>query len=79
MTVASIPMWSALERSMPPALGLLPRKMLPPPTTMAISVPSEACSSASSRATCCTIVGSMPPLTSGSENASPESLIRTRL
>jgi hypothetical protein len=45
MTVASMPMWSALERSIPVADGELPRKMLPPPTTMPTSVPSEALSS----------------------------------
>jgi hypothetical protein len=55
ITVASIPMWSAEERSIPAADGELPRKMFPPPTTIPISVPSLACSSPISRATWLTI------------------------
>ena len=36
-TVAIMPMWSPVARSMPPAAAAIPRKMLPPPTTMAMS------------------------------------------
>ena len=39
MTVASIPMWSAVARSMPADSPVAPRQMLPPPTTTAISTP----------------------------------------
>ena len=39
ITVASMPMWSAETRSIPWALSDTPRKMLPPPTTAAISRP----------------------------------------
>ena len=37
LTVAIMPMWSPVARSMPPAAAAMPRKMLPPPTTTAMS------------------------------------------
>jgi hypothetical protein len=41
MTVASIPMKSAVDRSMPRSLAASPRQMLPPPITTATCTPSE--------------------------------------
>src|SRR5207237_718035 len=42
MTVASMPMWSAVVRSIPAALASPPRMMFPPPTTMASAAPRSA-------------------------------------
>ncbi len=41
MTVANMPIWSALVRSMPAEAADTPRKMLPPPMTRQISTPSS--------------------------------------
>ena len=49
MTVASMPMWSAVTRSMFWAAAATPRKILPPPTTTPIWTPAAA-TSATSRA-----------------------------
>src|SRR5215213_1118591 len=56
----------------------MPRQMLPPPTTTAISTPSSARASATSSATRCTTAASMPKLMVTSANASPDSLRTTR-
>src|SRR3954471_8160146 len=61
---------------MPWAEPARPRKILPPPTTMHISVPA-ACASATSRAIRSTTSILMPKLSSPI-NASPETLSRTR-
>src|SRR6185312_14148515 len=61
---------------MPLAEPARPRKILPPPTTMHISVPA-ACASATSRAIRSTTSMLMPKLSSPI-NASPETLSRTR-
>src|ERR1039457_6170 len=42
MTVASMPMWSAVTRSMFWAAAAMPRKILPPPTTSPICTPAAA-------------------------------------
>src|SRR5680860_742398 len=55
-----------------------PRKMLPPPTTIAISTSRLARASATSWAMRPTIASSMPKPVVVSENASPESLSTTR-
>jgi hypothetical protein len=59
MTVASMPMWSPVTRSMPARARPAPRKMLPPPMTTATCTPS-ACSSWISSAMRRSIAGSMP-------------------
>ena len=59
MIVASMPMVSAVARSIPPVLAAMPRKMLPPPITMASWTPSAVTSrtSAAIRSSTC---GSIP-------------------
>src|SRR5882724_10460599 len=59
MTVASMPIWSAVTRSMVRAAAATPRKILPPPTTMPSCTPARA-TSATSRASCRTRSASMP-------------------
>ena len=76
MTVASMPMLSAVARSMPRALAASPRKMLPPPMTTATSTPSR-CTSTTSCAIWSATGGSMPYERSPM-SASPDSLSRTR-
>ena len=56
----------------------MPRKMLPPPTTIAISTPSSARAFVTSSAMRCTTSASMPKPIVWSANASPESLSTTR-
>src|SRR5690242_1972665 len=56
----------------------MPRKMLPPPTTIAISTLSSARAFVTSAAMRCTTSESMPKLSLRSANASPESLSTTR-
>src|SRR5690242_21689608 len=56
----------------------MPRKMLPPPTTIAISTLSSARAFVTSAAMRCTTSESMPKLSFWSANASPESLSTTR-
>src|SRR6185437_3355375 len=63
---------------MPPFAPIMPRKMLPPPTTMAISTPRSARALVTSPAMRCTTSESMPKLIDLSANASPESLSTTR-
>src|SRR6185295_16524927 len=63
---------------MPPVAPLIPRKMLPPPTTIAISTLSSARAFVTSAAIRCTTSESMPKLSLRSANASPESLSTTR-
>src|SRR6476659_4073982 len=63
---------------MPPVAPLMPRKMLPPPTTIAISTLSSARAFVTSAAMRCTTSESMPKLSFWSANASPESLSTTR-
>src|SRR4051794_37722418 len=63
---------------MPPVAPLMPRKMLPPPTTIAISTLSSARAFVTSAAMRCTTSESMPKLSDWSANASPESLSTTR-
>jgi len=59
ITVASMPIWSAVVRSIPWAAPLRPRKMLPPPMTSATSQPS-ARTSATSAAICLSVGTSSP-------------------
>src|SRR6202166_2241174 len=63
---------------MPPLAPIMPRKMLPPPTTMAISTPRSARALVTSLAMRCTTSESIPKLIDLSANASPESLSTTR-
>ena len=59
ITVASIPIWSPFTRSNPLAAPCIPRNMLPPPITMAISTPLPAAALICS-AYCPRRTGSMP-------------------
>ena len=77
MTVASMPMLSAVGRSIPREAPFRPRKMLPPPTTMAISTLRASVASATSSASRLTTTASMPEPMEESANASPESLSST--
>src|ERR1035441_3912105 len=77
MTVASMPMWSAVTRSIFCAAAATPRKILPPPTTTAISMPAAA-TSATSRAKPLTFSESMPN-DAAPANTSPLSFSRMRL
>src|SRR5215217_2400988 len=79
MTVASMPIVSAWARSMPAPAPAMPRQMLPPPTTMAISVPRSRWTSATSAAIRATVSPWIPKPVAGSANASPDSLRTTRL
>src|SRR5471030_2063168 len=63
---------------MPLVAPIMPRKMLPPPTTIAISTPRSARALVTSAAMRCTTSESMPKLIDLSANASPESLSTTR-
>src|SRR6478752_6860694 len=63
---------------MPPLAPLIPRKMLPPPTTIAISTPRSARALVTSPAMRCTTSESMPNPIERSANASPESFSTTR-
>src|SRR3954454_20823097 len=77
ITVASMPMWSPATRSIPSVAAVTPRKMLPPPMTMAISTPIF-CTPQISSAMSERVPGSMPVRRS-LMSASPERLRRTRL
>src|SRR5262245_7477909 len=77
MTVANIPMVSALARSMPISLATAPRKILPPPTTMARSQPISF-TSLISWAKALTVLASMPKLCAPA-NISPVTFRRIRL
>src|SRR6266513_661828 len=77
MMVASIPMSSAVARSIPAAPGATPRKILPPPITTAISSPSAATWAISP--TMRSIVARLIPKESSPIRASPLSLSRMRL
>src|SRR5581483_1812069 len=77
MTVASIPMLSAVARSIPREAPFSPRKMLPPPTTMAIWTLRASTASATSSASRLTTTASMPEPMEESANASPESFSST--
>ena len=59
MTVASMPMLSPCARSIPAAAPESPRKMFPPPTTMATWTPASQTGLISSASRCGT-AGSMP-------------------
>src|SRR5579871_4444775 len=72
MMVESMPMLSALTRSISRACSATPRKMLPPPTTTATSTPS-LCTSAISEVISATFSASRPN-PRDPDNASPESL-----
>src|SRR5262245_30457468 len=63
---------------MPRVAPLMPRKMLPPPTTIAISTPNSMRASVASDAMRCTTAESMPYPVVRSANASPESFRTTR-
>src|SRR6266508_6274360 len=63
---------------MPRSAPGMPRKMLPPPTTMAISTPSSACEAATSSAMRWTMWASMPKPVDVSAKTSPESFSTTR-
>src|ERR1039457_1734438 len=75
ITVPSMPMESALARSMPRSESTRPRNMLPPPTTAATSTPS-ATAAAISLAMWNTTSGEMPRASSP-EHASPDSFTTT--
>src|SRR5438067_1258921 len=77
MTVASIPMLSAVARSIPREAPFRPRKMFPPPTTMAICTLRASTASATSSARRLTTTASIPEPMEESANASPESFSRT--
>src|SRR5438105_3197238 len=77
ITVASMPMLSAVARSIPREAPFRPRKMLPPPTTMAICTLRASTASATSSASRLTTTASMPEPMEESANASPESLSST--
>src|SRR5580704_10287496 len=77
MTVASMPMWSAVTRSIFWAAAATPRKILPPPTTRPTCTPvaaTAATSPASSLTRAASIPKAAPPA-----SASPLSLSRMRL
>ena len=76
ITVASMPIWSAVERSIPRASYSLPRKILPAPMTIASWTPSAA-TSLISRANAASVSRSMPVPWAGA-SACPESLSITR-
>src|SRR5215471_7603229 len=63
---------------MPRVAPDMPRQMLPPPTTTAISTPSSWRAYATSSAMRCTTAASMPYPVAVSANASPDSLSTTR-
>src|SRR5262249_9500370 len=63
---------------MPRVAPDMPRQMLPPPTTTAISTPNSERASATSSAIRCTTAASMPKLMVPSAKASPDSLRTTR-
>src|SRR5918994_1892219 len=63
---------------MPRSAPGLPRKMLPPPTTTAISTPSSVFAAATSSAMRCTTAASMPEPEAASANTSPDSFSTTR-
>src|SRR5690349_9904747 len=77
MTVASMPMWSAATRSIFRSLAEMPRKMLPPPTTMPTCTPARTTSEiswASSFTRSALMPKAVPPASD-----SPLSLSRMRL
>ena len=76
MTVANIPMWSPVARSRPRLLPAMPRKMLPPPMTIANSMPSDL-TSAISLAMASQVSGEMP-CSRGPSSVSPLSFNITR-
>src|SRR4051812_25570759 len=78
MTVASMPMWSAVARSIPADSPVAPRQMLPPPTTTAICTPRSRWHSAISVAMRATVAPSMVSSTSDEAKASPDILRTTR-
>src|SRR5262249_7476597 len=63
---------------MPRVAPVRPRKMLPPPTTIAISTPRSPRAFVTSSAMRCTTLASMPNPIFWSANASPESFSTTR-
>src|ERR1022692_1617764 len=77
ITVPSIPMWSAVTRSIFWAAAATPRKILPPPTTKPTCTPVAA-TAATSAASSLTRAASMPK-GAPPASASPESLSRIRL
>src|ERR1035438_4063491 len=77
MTVASMPMWSAVTRSMFWAAAAMPRKILPPPTTSPIWTPAAA-TAATSAASSLTRAALMPKAAPPA-SASPLSLSTIRL
>src|SRR5574343_197358 len=77
ITVASMPMYSAVARSIPVAVPAIPRKMLPPPITTPISTPKSATALTSPQIAA--MVCGLMPYASPPIKASPESLRRMRL
>src|SRR5579872_83686 len=77
MTVASMPMVSLVARSIPSPAPIVPRQMLPPPTTTAISTPNSSQAAAISRASLATVAASMVSSEAALASASPESLSTT--
>src|SRR5579884_1626159 len=63
---------------MPRVAPLIPRKMFPPPTTIAISTPRSVRAAATSSAIRWATAASIPKPTDSSANASPESFSTTR-
>src|SRR5215472_4091824 len=78
ITVASMPIWSAVERSIPRRSYSLPRIKLPAPITIASSTPSALISLISS-AMVASASRSTPLFWLAGASASPESFSRTRL
>jgi hypothetical protein len=78
MTVPSMPMVSDVARSMPWPAPVVPRQMLPPPTTMAISTSNSLRAIPISLARRATVTASRVSSDKALANASPEILSTTR-
>ncbi len=72
MTVASIPIVSEVDRSMPAPAPVVPRQMLPPPTITASSRSSSWSDRAISPASCSTVEESMVSSEADEASASPD-------
>src|SRR5579872_62769 len=78
ITVASMPMVSEVVRSRPWPSPIVPRQMLPPPTTMASSMSSSARARVISRAKRSTTLASMVSSDADEASASPDILRTSR-
>src|SRR5271165_6040910 len=78
MTVPSMPMVSEVARSMPSPAPVVPRQMLPPPTTIAICTSSSSRALAISLASRATVEASIVSSEEELASASPESLSTIR-